>query len=69
MTAYRRKTRDVWQLWTNYGFGWENETEELTFREIRDRAREYRANVPGIRLRIRCRRERLPEPTANEVQI
>jgi hypothetical protein len=53
---YVRKTVDEWQIWTNYGYGWENETTELTFREAREQVKCYRANVPGIAIRIRFAR-------------
>ena len=25
---YQRKTKDIYELWTNYGYGWECEVEE-----------------------------------------
>jgi hypothetical protein len=61
--AYKRKTVDVWHLYINYGFGhgWEDETAEATFREIRERAREYRENCPEYPVRIRVKRERIAE--------
>lgn len=46
MAAYIRKTRDEWHLEVDYGYGcgWECEVIEDTFREGRERLREYRAN-------------------------
>ncbi len=44
--AYTRKTQDEWQMWSNYGYGWEHEISEDTWKEIRDRLKEYRANCP-----------------------
>jgi hypothetical protein len=33
-----------WKLFVNYGQGWEYEIFETTWREMRDRLREYREN-------------------------
>jgi len=44
--TYQRITRDEWQMWSNYGYGWEEESAASTFREIRDTVREYRENAP-----------------------
>lgn len=56
---YKRKTRDTWELWINYGQGWEHELTEYSFKEIRDRRREYRENCPQYPTRIRMRREKI----------
>lgn len=42
---YQRKTADTYILLTNYGYGWGEELEESSRREIRQRAREYLANT------------------------
>jgi len=47
-----RKTEDEWRLHANYGQGWEHETAEPTFKEIRQRAKEYRTNAPQYRYKI-----------------
>ena len=43
--SYQRKTADTYNLLTNYGYGWGEELEESSRREIRQRAREYLANT------------------------
>ena len=43
--SYQRKTADTYILLTNYGYGWGEELEESSHREIRQRAREYLANT------------------------
>ena len=43
--SYQRKTADTYILITNYGYGWGEELEESSRREIRQRAREYLANT------------------------
>lgn len=48
MMAYQRKTEDEYVLLTNYGYGWDEEVTEETFREIRQRAREYRLNTNAL---------------------
>lgn len=45
--AYKRKTKDIYILMSNYGYGWEEELEEDTHKEIRQRIKEYRENTNG----------------------
>jgi len=58
--AYIRKTQDVWEIQTNYGYGWEVENTETTLKDARRSYREYCENVRGA-VRVRKRRERLPQ--------
>lgn len=53
--ARQRKTRDEWQVWSNYGYGWDEECSEPTRRDGLQRLREYRENGPG-QYRLRKRR-------------
>ena len=57
MMAYVRKTRDRWDIETNYGYGWDVECSEYTYKEAKDRLKEYRENVYGAGIRMRKRRE------------
>lgn len=59
--AYKRKTRDTWELQANYGFGhgWETECTEYSRTEARARLKEYRENAPGYSYRIVSKREKL----------
>lgn len=59
--AYQRKTRDVWHLYVDYGYGhgWEHEFDEYSAKEIRDRQREYRENCPQYPTKVVKGRERL----------
>ena len=41
---YKRKTIDEFQLYVNYGKGWEYETAESTLKEIKNRKLEYLEN-------------------------
>ena len=43
--AYQRKTRDRWDIETNYGYGWETENSEYTREDARRSLREYRENM------------------------
>ena len=43
--AYQRKTRDRWDIETNYGYGWEVENSEYTREDARRSLREYRENL------------------------
>lgn len=45
--AYKRKTRDRWDIETNYGYGWEVENSEYTREDARRSFREGR--TAGIR--------------------
>lgn len=42
--AYIRKTRNVWQLFVNYGDGWEHETTEVTWADYKENRRLYLEN-------------------------
>ena len=52
--AYKRKTRDVWELRVNYGFGhgWETECSEPTRAQGIQRRREYRENCPEYPVKL-----------------
>jgi hypothetical protein len=56
--AYTRKTRDRWDIVTNYGYGWEAECSEYTYKEAKQTAREYRENTTAA-VRIEKHREKL----------
>ena len=60
MSRYIRKTRDIWQVMTNYGYGWECEIEEFTRREANQRKKEYLENTHAA-VRIVKRREKIQE--------
>lgn len=61
--AYQRKTKDVWFIETNYGYGWEVESEydkddyENPRKAAVEDAKEYR--LAGARTRINMRREKI----------
>lgn len=56
--TYQRKTRDRWDIMTNYGYGWECECSEYALKEAKQTAREYRENIRGL-VRIEKHREKL----------
>ncbi len=69
--AYQRKTKDVWVIETNYGYGWEAESEydnddyENPRQSARQDLKEYKlvAQHNGGQARLRCKRERIvPQP-------
>lgn len=43
--AYKRKTRDRWDIETNYGYGWEVENSEYTRGDAKHSLQEYRENL------------------------
>lgn len=61
--AYKRKTKDVWCIDTNWGSGWETESEydkddyENPRKSAIEDAKEYR--LAGAQTRIVCRREKI----------
>jgi len=60
--SYARKTKDTYILLANYGQGWEEETEETTYKELKERLKEYRQNAPqysykGIIKRVKIKIE------------
>ena len=54
--AYVRKTRDVFYIMTNYGYGWECENVELTLKDARRSLKEYRDNTQAA-VRLEKHRE------------
>lgn len=64
--AYQRKTKDVWCIQTNYGYGWETESEydkddyDDPYKAARTDLKEYRLVAKGRgRCRLVCKRERI----------
>jgi hypothetical protein len=55
------KTRPIWIVQGNYGYGqgWEDVTAEEDRKEARDRIREYRENERGVPFRLIRRREKI----------
>lgn len=51
--AYQRKTRDRWDIETNYGYGWEVENSEYTREDAKRSFREYRENLQAYG-NVRC---------------
>lgn len=45
--AYIRKTVDRWDIMSNYGYGWECECSEYTWKDAKQRLKEYRENGGG----------------------
>ena len=56
--AYERKTQDIWCIDTNYGYGWETESEytkddyENPKKSAYEDAKEYKkiSNIQGVRV-------------------
>jgi hypothetical protein len=53
-----RTTADSWEVQGNYGHGWECVTAEDTYKEAKERLKEYRENEGGP-FRLRLKRERI----------
>lgn len=55
---YIRKTIDIYNIITNYGYGEEIECSEYTLKEARERKKEYLENAQGL-LSIRIEKKRI----------
>jgi hypothetical protein len=53
---YIRKTRDEYDIESNYGYGWDVETCEDTWKDAKAQVKCYRENCPGIPFRIKKHR-------------
>ncbi len=64
--AYQRKTRDRWDIETNYGYGdgWEVECSEYDWHMAKTNYRLYRENCPGLAVRMKKRREPIAQAGA-----
>ncbi len=56
--AYVRKTKDVYEIQGNCGYGWDCETTEETMKEAKAQAKCYRENV-NYPIRIVKKREKI----------
>lgn len=56
--TYERKTKDIYNIVTNYGYGWEVECTEDTYKEAKQRLKEYRENT-NAQVKLEKKRERL----------
>lgn len=45
--SYQRKTKDRWDIMTNWGYGWECENSEYTRADAKRSLKEYRENLAG----------------------
>jgi hypothetical protein len=57
--AYKRKTRDEYQVHGDYGQGFEEVCAEDTHKEARARLKEYRENEPQYRHKLVVRRVKI----------
>ena len=42
--TYQRKTKIEYQLWSSYGYGWEHETTENTYQELKEQIKCYKVS-------------------------
>ena len=57
----KRKTRDVWDFYVDYGGGWEYEYSENSLSDAKRLQKEYSDNYPQYPTRIVRRREKIKE--------
>jgi len=56
----KRKTRDCWRIYVNYGSGWEHECTEYSLNDMKENRRAYSENCT-YPIRIVRGRERITE--------
>lgn len=49
---YIRKTVDIYILFSNYGYGWDEELTEYTYKEAKEQLLTYRQNCQHAQYRI-----------------
>lgn len=54
--AYTRKTKDIYKILTNYGTGWEEESDAETLKDAREQAAEYKRTGCAPLVKIQKRR-------------
>jgi hypothetical protein len=59
--AYKRKTRDEYEIQGDYGQGFECVTAEETWTGAREQLKCYRENEPGVAFRIKKVRVKIEE--------
>mgnify|MGYP003376232769 FL=1 len=59
LMSYQRKTKDRWDIMTNWGYGWECENSEYTRADAKRSLKEYRENLAG-RADVRMEKHREP---------
>lgn len=47
-----RKTKDIYILMSNYGYGWDEELTEDTYKEAKEQLQTYRENCPHARYKV-----------------
>lgn len=57
--SYQRKTKDRWDIMTNWGYGWESENSEYNREDAKRSLKEYRENLAG-RADVRMEKPREP---------
>lgn len=57
--TYTRKTKDRWDILTNYGYGWEVENSEYTREDAERSFKEYKENASG-RYSVKLEKHREP---------
>jgi len=68
-SAYQRKTKDVYVVQGNYGYGWDDLFEEDTWLDAKQALKEYQENEPQYSHRIITRREKVDSPVTSATEI
>lgn len=50
--TYTRKTKDIYILLSNYGYGWDEELTEDTYKEAKEQLKIYRENCPQAQYKV-----------------
>ena len=49
---YKRKTKDIYIIMSNYGYGWEEELFEATYSEAKQQVKTYKENCKNAQYKI-----------------
>lgn len=63
-----RTTIDVYEIHTNYGYGWECECAEMSIFAAWECRRDYWNNCPGVRVKIKKTREPKSDYSPDQLQ-
>jgi hypothetical protein len=59
--TYQRKTETEYQLWANYGQGWEHETTEDDYQALKEQIKTYKENCPEGRYKMVFKRVKIED--------
>lgn len=59
--TYQRKTKIEYQMYSNYGYGWEHETTEESYEALKEQIKTYKENCPEGRYKMVFKRVKIED--------